>query len=369
MLPLFRSGRTVPRNPKVPGLTMFNNLRARLYAGRMLKATLTGQREGLDDVEAFLRDNCERVNAPMILISQAQRSGGSLLSQLFDGHSQIAAVPDELRIGHPTDEDWPSLDPAGAADDNFRKLFEGKTSRKVSRGYTKGGRNEVVHPFFLIPRIQNRLFIHLFETSQPKTSREVLDLYFTSYFNAWLNYSASLKDKRWVVAFAPRMADNPKTVAGLFRDYPDGRLIQVLREPTTWYPSARNHRTTRLAGKSPEEVLQVWLASAQAMVRNAKTYGDKVIILRFEDLVGATDQTMQYLAGRLGIQFEPALISPSFIGRPMFANSSFNAPQSGIIAAPLERRALLTEQDRALIEKICRSTYEQAVALADKVRP
>jgi hypothetical protein len=346
---------------------MFNNIRARFYARRMLKATLAGQREGLDDIETFLRKHFEPVKAPMVLISQVQRSGGSLLSQLCDGHSQIAAIPDELRIGHPTEEDWPALDPALGAEENFHRLFEGKTSRKVSRGYTKGGRDEIVHPFFLIPRVQYRLFKHLFETKRPENARGVLDLYFTSYFNAWLNYSATLKDKRLIVAFAPRMADSPETIAGFFRDYPDGWLIQILREPTAWYPSARNHRTTRLTDKSAEDILHAWLASAQAMVRNAKTHGEKVIILRFEDLVRTTEQTMQHLAGMLGIGFEPALTSPSYLDRPMLANSSFSAPQSGVIAAPLDRKAMLSDEEKALIEKTCRGAYEQAVALATNV--
>src|SRR5690606_23176471 len=146
--------------------------------------------------EAFLREEYEPLKAPLVLISQVQRSGGTLLSQLFDGHPQIAAHPDEFRIGHPTEEDWPPIDPALGADANFRILFAAKTSRKVSRGYAKGNRGVAVHPHFLIPRVQYGLFRHLFEKTSPKNAREVLDLYFTSYFNAWLNYAGVLGDKR-----------------------------------------------------------------------------------------------------------------------------------------------------------------------------
>lgn len=346
---------------------MLEKLRARIYARRIFDATLAGRREALDDVEAFLRRNFEPLKAPMVLISQVQRSGGTLLSQLFDGHAQIAAVPDELRVGHPTEEDWPSLDPAFGADENFRRLFGAKTSRKVSRGYAKGGRGDVVYPFFLIPQVQYRLFRHLFETQSPKTPRDLLDVYFTSYFNAWLNYCASLSDKRWISAFAPRKADNEEFVAGFFRDYPDGRLIQILREPASWFPSARNHRTTRLKGQSDEAVLLAWVASGQAMIRNAKTHGDRVIILRFEDLIGATEQTMQHLARLLGIGFERGLTQPSFLNRPMRANSSFGVKHAGLIAAPLERKALLSDAETTLIERTCRGTYEQAIALATDI--
>lgn len=333
-----------------------------------MSEAFSGTRGGLNDVEAFLRENLVPLKAPLILISQVQRSGGTLLSQLFDGHSQLAAHPDEFRIGHPTEEDWPIVDPALGADANFRILFAAKTSRKVNRGQAKGNREAGAHPFFLIPQIQYGLFRHMFENTPPKTAREVLDLYFTSYFNAWLNYCGGLDGKRWITAFAPRMADNPGTVSGLFRDYSDGRLIQILRNPTTWYPSARKHRTTRLANKSAEDVILKWVESAQAMIRNKAAYGDKVIILQFEDLVGTTEPTMRRLCEEFGIAFEPTLIRPTYIGRIMWANSSFNVGSSGVIAAPLERKTMLSEDEHAMIGKLCRDTYETALKLAIDVR-
>ena len=45
--------------------------------------------------------NVRPVNEPVAWISQIQRSGGSLLSQLFDGHPQLHAHPHEIKIGYP----------------------------------------------------------------------------------------------------------------------------------------------------------------------------------------------------------------------------------------------------------------------------
>ena len=39
------------------------------------------------------------VTDPLVLVSQIQRSGGTLLSQLFDGHPECHAHPHELKIG------------------------------------------------------------------------------------------------------------------------------------------------------------------------------------------------------------------------------------------------------------------------------
>jgi hypothetical protein len=61
---------------------------------------LSDKPDNLDDVEAFIVDQPTKLDAPLVLISQAQRSGGTLLSQLFDSHPAIAAHPHELSIGH-----------------------------------------------------------------------------------------------------------------------------------------------------------------------------------------------------------------------------------------------------------------------------
>ena len=50
------------------------------------------------------------VREPLVLISQIQRSGGTLLSQLFDGHPELHAHPSELKIGRPKFWHWPPLD-------------------------------------------------------------------------------------------------------------------------------------------------------------------------------------------------------------------------------------------------------------------
>jgi hypothetical protein len=50
------------------------------------------------------------VRRPLILISQLPRSGGSLLSQLLDGHPELLVYPWEMKIGYPSKGKWPTLD-------------------------------------------------------------------------------------------------------------------------------------------------------------------------------------------------------------------------------------------------------------------
>ena len=73
------------------------------------------------------------VREPLVLISQVQRSGGTLLSQLFDGHPEVHAHPGELHIG-PGKSHWPALDPDETPEAWFDALFERITLEFVETG-------------------------------------------------------------------------------------------------------------------------------------------------------------------------------------------------------------------------------------------
>ena len=78
-----------------------------------------------------------------------------------------------------------------------------------------------------------------------------------------------------------------------FEVYPDGRLISLIRDPKNWFPSALRHGP-KFYGDIKLAILQ-WNESAQAMLRNKELYGDRIRLLKFEDLVGDTEAVMRYL--------------------------------------------------------------------------
>jgi len=70
------------------------------------------------------------VTEPLVLCSQVQRSGGTLLSQLFDGHPECHAHPHEIKIGWPREANWPPLD-LDRPEEWFERLFEKKADDPV----------------------------------------------------------------------------------------------------------------------------------------------------------------------------------------------------------------------------------------------
>jgi hypothetical protein len=320
----------------------------------------------LDATLELRRETVLEVGQPLALICQAQRSGGTLLATLFDGHPQCHVHPHELRIGVRGGHTWPRLKPNESAETWYAKLRENQLSVLFAKGRRKiplkapGERSKEMgsYPFMLPPSFQHRLFLDEVERREPASEREVLDCYMTALFNAWLdNQNLVAADKRWVVAFSPRRAWG-EGLRRFFKLYPDGRLISILRDPWSWFTSAQ--------GRDPDadvdELLAAWKRSATEMLRARNQFGDRVLIVRFDDLVLDTGATMRHVANFLEIDFDPQLLRPTFNRNPVGANSSFDVRSTGVVADPIARHeTLLSGDERDRIADACGDLYDRVL--------
>jgi hypothetical protein len=327
--------------------------------------------ERTDEYAALCRarlDHLVQVREPLVLVSQIQRSGGTLLSQLFDSHPECHAHPSEIYIGHPKKWNWPTLDLAHA-EHWFAELYERPVELHLREGYVKekelrNGPGQEVYPFLFLPAMQRRIFDSCVEASRPATQREVLDCYFTSYFNAWLdNQNLYTGPKRAVTGFTPRLAMEDENVERFFSTYPEGTLISVVRDPRGWYASARTYRSSQY--EDVGEALAMWAGSTEAALAAQARFGERALVVTYEQLVLETEATMRRVAERIGISMSPTLLTPTFNGMPVRANSSEGAAGHGVVAARVEaHRDVLDASTSARIEELGGELYERAVALA-----
>jgi hypothetical protein len=347
-------------------------------AGRKFGKWLRGKgKNPSNGVAGISREDCAQLAAmrgrhvvpvrePMLLISQAPRSGGTFLSQLFDGHPHCHAHPGELDICHPDKTTWPRLDLNATADEWWSMLDQPDSRLFFQKGYKKSGlgASEARLPFLLVPSLQRALFAEQLAATPIHCARDVLNCYWTAYFNAWLDNQNLLgTQKEWLTAFTPRLMQREQSVADFFSDYPDGILVSVIRDPLNWYASARRW--------SPGEygpidlALGHWEANAQAMLRNHERFPSQVILLTFEKLLQDTAATVRWLAERLGIQEHPALLTPTFNNQPIKANSSYHVPSAGVLREPMDRfRQDLEGHEIAQIERQALPIFEEVVGRA-----
>jgi len=229
-------------------------------------AAVAGRAANVDAIAKRLKLSCRPVECPLIMVSQVERSGGSLMAQLFDGHPDLLAHPHELKIGYPDKRDWPPMGLPNL-DKQFRVLFELDNIDFCENGYVKGQYYEARQNFFLVPHIQRELFREAMKKAQGRTSRDVLNAYFTSYFNAWLNMRGRIERAKFVTGFVPMLAARKENMDEFWRAYPDGFLISIVRSPLSWHPSF-----VSLKGDAPEfsdvkVTAARWNASTEAMFR------------------------------------------------------------------------------------------------------
>jgi hypothetical protein len=303
------------------------------------------------------------VREPLVLVSQIERSGGTLLSRLFDDHPECHAHPRDIEIGYPNDRrHWPPID-LDRPESWFEMLHEAHIGKYRRKGQWSSKRVAERVPFLFSLQLQRTIFETCAANENASTARDVLDCYFTSYFNAWLdNHNLYTGPKKVVTGFVPRLTLDLEQIERFFGDYSDGTLITTVRNPCGWYMSFREDRG---ANVNVEGALGLWRRSATAALEAHERRPERVVVVLYEALVRDTETTMRRIADRIGITMSPALLVPTFNGRPIAANSSFGVEGQGVLPERAEAwRASLDEATAARIEVLSDDLYERAQAVA-----
>jgi hypothetical protein len=308
------------------------------------------------------------VTSPVALISQIQRSGGSLLSQLFDFHPQLHAHPHELKIGHPKKYIWPDLNLNQSPNRWFNVLFEESVIRHLQEGYKKEPTSDITFPFIFVPYVQKKIFLEFINKLDSIQLRDVFNAYMTSYFGAWLNDKNDKGDKKYITGFTPRLSETKINMELFFNIYPDGRLISIIRNPKNWFPSALRHNQKIKKDKYSDIhiALDQWKQNSEAMIRNKELFKEKVCIVRFEDLIQKTEGVMKHLSQFLEIQYNKILLTPTFNGTPIAANTSFDENMEGILSKTVERHKTLSSREIGIIEQETGNLYERVLKQATR---
>jgi hypothetical protein len=291
------------------------------------------------------------IRCPLLLVSQISRSGGTWLSQLLDHHPQTWAHPSELRFGYSRQRwEWPDLSAVNNSVKAWQRLRYAKVEQRFGSGtYNKG--NVETHPMLFSAEMQRELFFQLTEDWKPATDRDWLDIYFTSFFNAWLDHQRRYGPKRYVSAFASMLALTPSNMARFRQAYPDGWLISLVREPLGWYASVKQRSKGRYEKKrtvkphyyGPEAAQAAYLDNLRAIEANRSFFGDHFVLVDYQDLVSDTEGTMRSLASRIGLDWDPSLTRQTFNGMLIQPNTAF----CGEVTE--DRPSDLTEEDVARI--------------------
>lgn len=154
---------------------------------------------------------------------------------------------------------------------------------------------------------------------------------------------------------------------GIFSEFPDARVIQMVRDPRDRYASVRKRfgkDTPRLGASTAR-----WLRAIRQGRANARRFPDKYRIVRYESLAREPESTLRDICEFIGEPYDPMMLTMRGAAdyHDSGGNSSFEKMEPGVISTRSIGRfaAVLTPSEIAFIQMLCggemaRLEYEKA---------
>ncbi len=317
-------------------------------------------------------------NYSHILINSHLRSGGSLLARLLDGHPSLMVYPMEVRYARKK-VFWPKIDKA-CHEKDFRTLICELDLewpfRDIFRSIKDESNSSKINPKDTFGRQQIDLDYNLFLKGVEKrlmgenkwNFRKIVNVVADSFFYSWNsgeNYKTEKVDH--IVNHISMMCfANPQK---FFNAFPDGFIIQTLREPKAWYASMKTHFKAKGAELFMKMSLALWFESTIRGLNYSKFFPDKYIVLRYEDLVVDTLPSMTDLLSKTGLEFDPVVLEPTIGQSPWLGNSSYGEKQY-VDAASLQKwKNVLTNKEIHYIDEYYGTISEVLGYQGDDILP
>jgi hypothetical protein len=283
-----------------------------------------------------------------LLISQIQRSGGTLLTQLLDGHKNLSVHPYELILTDPKWE-WGKKKNFYCYNNKFRIFSKEKKYFKSS----KATWNKKYDFYFDLIK-QRKIFDSL--TKKNDNFKKKLINYFLSFFMSFENYKTELDFSKYFVAFVPRLTMSDKSLEIFFENFHEGKILCIVRDPLNWLSSAKRHSKDYL---NLNNALNLWYASNLKNFDLFKKNKKFVKIIIFEHLITDTKKQMKEISEFLKIEFDDYLLIPTFNKEKILSDSSFKTVEGKIDYETLDRKQTDLKEFSKNIDKTIINECEQ----------
>jgi hypothetical protein len=164
------------------------------------------------------------------------------------------------------------------------------------------------------------------------------------------NHSNFFDQYQFISASIPGLTLYQDSLNKFIRDYPDGKILVMIREPLIWWNSARRHSKS-LKTKGIER----YSASLNNSLWAIKRYPHNVFIVSFDQLVMDTKQSVDSILSHLGIDFSEVAMYPSnfpFYGKD---NSTYGHKSTKVVIKDKINRTVNIPKKEE--EQINRSIY------------
>ncbi|WP_068463672.1 sulfotransferase family protein [Hyphomicrobium sulfonivorans] len=249
-----------------------------------------------------------------VMISAGFEHGGNVTHRHLDGHSQLLVYPFESQMGNRNFVDflasvervqyrYPEFPEGLTAIELYEQMIDEELKtflRKRNGSKFKDADCQLVES----DRVAE--FERLLG-SGPHSRRSVIEAFFRSTFAAWKNYYTKPADGMAYVGYSPAIGIDADRIV---RDFPNVRIMHIVRNPFSAYRDTKRRPFPQPLSK----YLITWNIYHSTVEMYAQMHPENVRIFRYEDLVGNKEAFMRNVADFIGVDFEPAMLYPSWNG-------------------------------------------------------
>ena len=177
-----------------------------------------------------------------------------------------------------------------------------------------------------------------------------------------MNYqNFDISDKKYCVAFCPRIVESSDEIKGFFSYYPDGFHIQLVRNPLGWWASEKRYGSS---SKNIEDYLEKrWVASLKIGLQVADLYPNRYLLVGYDEIIKNPERSLRKICEKLGLSFDYKLLVPTINNMPTISNTSFGNGKSGIDGSTLDRwKKYLADYEIEKIENKTAQLYEEGIS-------
>lgn len=337
-----------------------------------------------------------------VFIAGINRSGGSLLARLFDGHKDFASYPMEVGFkfdntsygfldkitGTPTyipdfDENIDPVEYFDADKEIISYTWGKETSGKF--GIRKNYLEKAFYEKTVKTDFNHELYLHKLNKycREIKSNQELFEGKHKAYFESWDN-GAYFNNPKFIVTHDSNglfLSDFDQ----FFKEFKNSFILVPIRDCIGYVAAEKTRIARRFFGSKRfsnplppnflikkfdaydlNSIITTWLVSVSRikLLQENNNSGKKLFTYRFEKLVKQPENSMKILSNKLNINYEENLISPTLCGKKWLGNSQ-QGKNNGINSNPNQYFEKILRKDEVEQIKIRVKEIDQIIQEQD----
>ena len=243
-------------------------------------------------------------------------NGGNTFHRFLDGHPELFVYPFESQLGNARISDyltsfypfkyrWPDFPVSSSSAEDYELFFDEEFKTRIRVPHVSKFRGADLQ---VEKGDRKQIFVELME-GRERTRGNIVATFFEATFQAWKNVKRTGQEKNYV-GYSPIIGIDAERILG---DFPNGRVIHVVRNPWSGFADT----IKRPFPLSLERYALSWAMLQHLALVYRERFPDRMLIVRFEDLVSDTENTMRQVANCLGVEFHESFLQPSWNGEKM----------------------------------------------------